>query len=96
MALKPDDHRLSMRISRRGKIDSGELRTLLIHRLSDTDKAALRRPLRKAENLNLYCENCDEWTKVGPVAPQEWTCNGCGTLFRIEFAVYEAIDREED
>jgi hypothetical protein len=92
--LSPEDYHLSMAISPRGKIDPGELRSLLIHRLSDTDKAVLRRPLRQS-GFGIYCEPCSRWTKIGDEAPQEFTCFGCDTLYRVEFAIYEAINREE-
>lgn len=92
MAMKDEDYRLSMRVSPRGKIDSAELRQLLINRLSDTDKAVLRRSLRK-NNLGAYCEFCERWTARDlDDVPDVFQCSGCERRFRIELVVYEEIE----
>ena len=94
MPMNPEDYRLSMRISPRGKIDSAILRQLLVNRLSDTYKAVLRRSLRElrhGKKLSVYCEECSHWTNV-QAFPEEWECPRCETAYRIEFAVYEEID----
>lgn len=94
MAMKSEDYRLSMRISPRGRIDSPELRQLLVNRLSATTKAVLRRSLR-FDNVSVYCERCNHWQVLKGDDLNEWTCAMCGARYRMEFAVYEQIDPEE-
>jgi hypothetical protein len=93
MPLKPEDHKLSMKISPRGKIDSAELRQLFVNRLTATVKSVMRRSLRDGSTA-MYCEGCSQWRHFTGVIPIEWTCQTCKATFRMEFAVYEHIDRE--
>lgn len=90
--MKDEDYKLSMTISPRGKINSAELRQLLINRLSDTYKAILRRSLRFQDNVSIYCEDCGKWTRVRDYPPL-WTCPECNTTYRMEFAVYEEMEK---
>ena len=82
------DFDLSMRISRRGKADSEELRSLLVHRLRDTKKAVLRASLRD-DRFSIYCEPCDKWTYADEVEwDEELDCPHCGRVYELEFSVY--------
>jgi hypothetical protein len=94
--LRPEDYQLSMRVSARAKDDRPDLRTLLIHRLRPAPKAILRlsnsRDLATADmdRYGAYCEPCREWTRR-PDWADDWECPLCGTLYRIEFAVFSAV-----
>lgn len=96
MAMKADDYALSMGISPRGKIDSEDLRQLMVNRLTKTQKAALRRSLRgpdrkTGEPFGLYCEPCRSWWKRKDV-PEIAVCGKCGRRYRVELVVYEEIE----
>lgn len=93
MKLDPDDFELSMKISRRARDDVGNqfLRSLLIHRLTTTLKAVLRRPLKPGGGLGLYCEACDLWQSMVQV-PTFAACAGCGRRYRVELVIYEEIE----
>jgi hypothetical protein len=97
MQMSKDDYHLSMRISRRPRHETAgdeSLRSLIVHRLSDTTKAVFRRSLRRG-NVSEYCESCDSWDKRHDEGlPEEWRCRDCDRLFRLEFAVYEEILEE--
>jgi hypothetical protein len=93
MPLDPDDHRLSMKIAPRSRGEEPEgLRTLIIHRFSDTMKLVVRRGIRTGK-LGSYCEDCDSWDRepLAEEVPVEFRCNGCSRVFRLEFAVYEDV-----
>lgn len=90
--MTPDDHQLSMRISRRPARAAPELpglRTLLVHRLSSTVKAVLRRGLRHG-NLGLHCQPCNEWFPMHE-APESVCCPTCKRLYRVELVIYEEV-----
>lgn len=90
MPLNPDDHRLSMRISPRSRNpEPVGLRSLLVHRLTSTVKAVLRRPLRGGE-FGLYCEPCDKWIHT-PEAPESVCCQTCNRVYRVELVIYEEV-----
>lgn len=93
--MKDEDYKLSMRIAPRGKIPSDGLRQLLVNRLSDTYKAVFRRPLRSGAHLSCFCEECSTWTRHVDFA-LEWTCPRCSTSYRIEFAVYEEVEKRHE
>jgi hypothetical protein len=96
MPMKDEDYRLSMKISPKGKVDSSALRQLHVLRLSDTWKAILRRPLRQINpSLGVFCEGCSRWRRIEGDFPQEWTCPDCNLLYRMEFAVYQNVSKEE-
>lgn len=72
------------------------MRSLLIHRLSDTDKAVARLSFRFG-TVSMHCEPCQEWMP----APDDdfqlrWTCPTCGRRYGMEFAVLEELDDEDD
>lgn len=95
--LSPEDFRLSMRVSARAKQELPGLRTLLIHRLRPTVKAVLRlsnsRDIATADmdRYGAYCEQCGRWTRR-PDWADDWECPNCHTEYRIEFAVFSAVD----
>lgn len=98
MKLDDTDFRLSMRMGRRprGKPDEPTLRSLLIHRLSDTAKLVFRRSLRYGQ-ISALCEKCNEWTVSKLAGDMEelkthWSCPKCERVFRLELAVYEEVD----
>jgi hypothetical protein len=92
MPLKDDDYQLSMKIARRGKLDSPDLRSLIVNRLTDTLKVILRRPLSdKARSYGVFCEHCQRWNNATEV-PEELTCDGCNRRFRIETVIYAEIE----
>lgn len=96
MAMDPEDYNLSMAISARGRTEPAGLRSLLVHRLSEGRKAVLRRGLRNTHKLSLYCEVCRRWVAhCSGAPPNEWVCLSCKTWYRVEFAVYAAIQRED-
>lgn len=91
--MDEDDYRLSMRISPRAKrdVDNEDLRTLVIHRFTDTAKAVARIGVRTGE-VSVFCEPCDEWCRLGTDQfPARWTCPWCGRTFAMEFAVMEEL-----
>jgi hypothetical protein len=97
MPLDDDDYNLSMKISRRAHGEAAgdrDLRSLLVHRLTVTLKAVLRRPLGGGGKFSLYCEFCDRWESlVG--APAVASCSTCERLFRLEFAIYEEVEQPD-
>jgi hypothetical protein len=90
--------KLSFRIAPRAKNDADnlDLRTLLVHRLSETWKSVLRAPLRRAGRASMLCEQCDKWASVVGDVPTEWTCPTCRTVYVMEFAVYEELSEREE
>lgn len=92
MALDKDDYKMSMAISRRGKNDEpDELRSLLVHRLSDTAKAVIRRSLTRGNTLSGFCEPCMRWT--GRTAIDEtFRCPYCERRYRVELLIFEEIE----
>ncbi len=85
-----------MRISPRARReeDNEGLRSLVIHRLSDTTKAVARIGLRSGL-VSLLCENCDTWTGApGDEFPMRWTCTLCERVYEMEFAVLEEVNAE--
>lgn len=94
--LGDDDYRLSMRLApRRARGEDPDLRTVLLHRLSDTDKAVARRGLKDQNSIGIFCEPCGSWARHprGQSLPQVYTCGGCGRRFRVETLVYEEIEQ---
>lgn len=92
--LNDGDWKLSMRLSRRGRLNSDALRSLLIHRLSDTPKAVVRRSLRHElhNSLSVFCEACERWVSLPEGAiTSEFGCTLCDRRFRVELVVYEQI-----
>lgn len=97
--LGKDDWKLSMRISRKPRSSTGNLpmRSMLVHRLRTRAKAVLRLPLSQGLNSSSYgrfCEPCGEWTRVTG-ATESFTCDGCGRVYVIEFAVYAVVPGSE-
>lgn len=94
MALDGDDYRLSMKVSLRGKVDAADLRSLLVNRLSDTEKVVMRRPLRQIgkPTMSAFCEPCDMWVDGPRGFPEEWDCPKCGRTYRVETVIYEEVD----
>lgn len=101
MNLDDGDWKLSMRVSPRAKraVHDVGLRSLLVHRFSDTLKLILRRSLR-ADQVGWFCEGCDAWVHNDTVPPDVFAnrlrCPRCARTYRLEFAVYEEIDPGED
>lgn len=96
MPLSPDDYTLSMKIGQRARRPGHNdgLRSLLVHRLSDTFKLIIRRSLR-TEQLGWFCEDCDEWVQhesPPDTMPARLQCPQCGRMYRLETAVYEEIE----
>jgi hypothetical protein len=94
--LDPRDHQLSMRISPRARdADNNlDLRTLIVHRLSDTEKAVGRISLRGG-SFAVFCEPCKQWTRQGAISlTEEFLCPRCGRLYEIEFAVLEEVNND--
>jgi hypothetical protein len=93
MALDEDDYALSMAVSPRARQEENnlDLRSMLVHRLSDTAKAIWRRGLR-SDNTSAYCEHCRHWTRNVGIAQPLWTCARCARVYRIEFVIYEEVD----
>lgn len=98
--LSDSDYDLSMRLSPRaksprGKVDPESLRSLLIHRLSDTYKAVLRRSLRVdlGSTTSVYCEPCKRWSTANAegATGTGFTCPSCDRRFRVELIIYEEI-----
>jgi hypothetical protein len=89
--VKDEDYRLSMAMSPRGRIPSDELRQLVVNRLSDTEKAVLRRSLSR-DKISVFCEPCRRWTSAVNDVPDVYQCERCGRRYRIEFVVYEEIE----
>lgn len=106
--LDEDDHKLSMRISPKPKApQQGFLRTLLLHRLSDTKKLVIRRSLKTEEMRGWYCENCGCWygKPLWNFVQDRIVCGGsgwrigdkgCGRIYRVEAVFYEEVLPEED
>lgn len=95
MRLEPDDYELSRKVSRRPRADDTEqLRSLLVHRLTVTMKAVMRRPLQPPRRVSMYCEECDKWFDSGAF-PEVTQCPGCSNVYRLEFAVYEQVERAD-
>lgn len=94
MPLDDADYRLSGKISRRSPTlpDPPGLRTLMVHRLSDSFKAILRRALHSHE-ISVFCEACEKWTH-SKTLPGEWHCTTCDRRYRVEFVIYEEIENE--
>lgn len=99
--LTPDDWRLSMRIGPRAHNpdDNDNLRSLMVHRLSDTMKTVARRGLRREYRVSWFCEPCELWVKreddIAAGLPMKVTCPTCDRHYRLELAVYEEIDPPE-
>jgi rubredoxin len=100
MPLNDDDYRLSMAVAARPKQPrpgDETLRTLLIHRLSDTTKLIWRRALR-FDNMGAFCEPCQRWTirieEDHDEIDTRWHCPECNRRYRLEFAVFEEVDPE--
>lgn len=93
--MDEDDWALSMRTSRRARDDANNagLRSLLVHRLSVTMKGIARRALRRGQ-VSLYCEPCNRWASLDGF-PAVTQCESCSTVYRLEFAVYEEVQRED-
>jgi hypothetical protein len=86
------DYKLSMTVSRRPRTprpDEDQLRTLLVHRLTNTKKAVGRVSLRDGA-IGIYCENCRHWTRIDEF-PVDFDC-ACGSKYRMELAVYEEVE----
>ncbi len=97
MPLDPDDYRLSMRVSQKGRVEIPGLRTLLVHRLTAGSKMVLRRPLRPRPHDSeyvLYCEPCNVWTREDSAA-ELVSCPSCGRAYRLEMAVYQEVIDED-
>ncbi len=97
MQLDDDDFKLSRRIAppARDAENNTDLRTLLVQRLSETWKAVMRVPLRRAGRASMFCEHCERWYPVIGDMPVEWACPDCGSVFVLELAVYEEKDERE-
>lgn len=98
MPLDPDDYRLSMKISQKGRVEIPGLRTLLVHRLTAGSKLVLRRPLRprpRDSEYALFCEPCGAWTREDAAA-ELTSCPGCGRSYRLEMAVYQEITDDDE
>lgn len=103
MRLNPLDWRLSMAISprRRGEIEQDDgMRSLLVHRLRDGDKAVMRVPMSQKltdedrdVKASILCEPCNRWTTARGDGDL-FDCN-CGRVYRIEFAVFALVDEPE-
>lgn len=96
MPMDDDDYALSKRISQRSKNDDPDnpLRQLLVHRLTVSFKAVIRRPLKPRphdKNLGLFCEQCDQWHRIDGF-PTITQCPGCNSLYRLETAIYEHVE----
>lgn len=96
MALSESDHKLSMQISprRRRHAEPEVLRTLMVHRLTNSEKLVLRRSLG-SDNVSGFCEPCGLWTLTMADDPEygvELSCTDCRRRFRFEFAIYEEVD----
>jgi hypothetical protein len=90
--LSEEDYGLSMAVSRRPRIprpDEDQLRSLLIHRLTNTKKAVGRVSLNNGA-LAIFCEGCRHWIAVEEF-PVDYDCQ-CGRKFVLEFCVYEEVD----
>jgi hypothetical protein len=92
--MEPRDRALSMRISPRARRpeDNEGLRSLLVHRITEGAKLVWRRSLSNESQSSLYCEPCNQWTRVGDNMPIEWQCLTCQREYRIEFAIYEELE----
>jgi len=83
-----------MIVSPKGQDDANRiLRTLMLHRLRVGLKAVLRLPLRDALTSGRYsiiCERCAAWIDRHTL-DVEYACKRCGTVYRIECAIYAAV-----
>ncbi len=96
--MNQDDYTLSMRISPRARRseDNEGLRTLLVLRLSDTQKAVARLSLREG-HVSVLCEPCGIWQPAPhDEFPLEWRCNQCERLYAMEFAVLEEVNDDKE
>lgn len=102
MSVEPRDYHLSMRLSRRARnaVDNKGLRSLIIHRLRDTAKAALRISIKqdiaaadRAEAYSVYCEPCGDWFKL-PEWGEEVHHQKCGRIYVLEFAIFSEVEGE--
>jgi hypothetical protein len=101
MTLDPRDHKLSMKVSPRAKEENRNegLRTLILNRLRDAEKAVLRLPLKRniatadeASAYNVHCEPCDIWFRL-PDWGEEVRCPGkCKGLYVLESAVFSKVE----
>jgi PHP family Zn ribbon phosphoesterase len=87
-----------MRIAPRAKrtVDNADLRTLLVHRLSDTEKAVARVSLRGEEGFSLFCEPCMSWTSREDDMRMAWKCPRCGRVYMTEFIVLEEVNDDAE
>lgn len=95
--LDDRDYLLSMQLSPRARQaqDDEGLRSLLVHRLSDTDKLAVRRSLRTTNRpFGMFCEPCGAWVAHDSASDmfEELRCPGCDRRFRIEMVIYEGVE----
>lgn len=87
------DYKLSMAVSRRPRTprsDEDRLRSLLVHRLSETRKAIGRVSLRDG-SLSIFCESCQRWTRIDDEFPVDFDC-ACGSRYRMELVAYEEVE----
>jgi len=96
MPFSERDYRLSMEVSPRGRQTTERpLRTLLIHRLDETDKLIYRVSLANEGKASFYCERCRRWFPAEE-PEEEVRCPNCHVAFEIEFAIYTAVLDEEN
>ncbi len=91
------DWQLSMAISPRSRQEERNqgLRTLIVHRLSDTSKAVARVSLR-GHQVSVRCEPCQQWCRTpDDEFPLQWRCPACHRLYQMEFAVLEEVHDDE-
>lgn len=100
MTLDPRDYKLSMKVSPRAKEENRNegLRTLVLNRLRDAEKAVLRLPLKRniatadeASAYSAHCETCGEWFTL-----REWgeeiRHDKCGQVYVLESAVFSKVE----
>jgi hypothetical protein len=95
--LTDEDFKLSMAISprsKRAKNNEG-LRSLIVHRLVPGPKAVWRRSASDENKTSAYCEPCQLWARSIKLS-EEFTCRGCGRVYRVEFAVLEEVVDEDE
>jgi hypothetical protein len=94
------DWRLSMRISPRRRneelTEDDNLRSLLVHRLRDGDKAVMRVPLSRSLDgggkASILCEPCNRWVTTNGDG-NLFECD-CGRVYQMEFAVFALVEDE--
>lgn len=99
MPLSKKDYDLSMRISRRSKVDEQKgMRSLLVHRLRLGAKALVRMPMAKSLTspvYNIFCEPCDGWMNLDQMGIH-FVCPGCEREYMLEFASFAQLEPIDD